>query len=78
AIHFGEQEIRRDITNQDEIGPLIRNAADDLVNKGDPASLRDATTLINDALSMNPPLGVTYHDRLETLRKTLSSAPPGS
>jgi HEAT repeat protein len=77
AIRFGEQEIRRDASNQDEIGPLIRNAADDLVNKGDPASLRDAATLIGDALSMNPPLGITYRERLNDLQRSLPPAPPG-
>jgi HEAT repeat protein len=80
AISFGEQEINRDPGNQDEIGPAIRNMASRLVDKGlqgDAVSLRNATTLIGDALAMNPPLKDNYLDSLRSLKQTLSSAPSG-
>lgn len=80
AITFGEQEIHRDRSNQDEIGPAIRNMASRLVDKGlegDAASLRNASTLIDDALAMNPPLKETYIDGLKSLRQTMNTAQPG-
>lgn len=78
AIRFGEQEIRRDRSNQDEIGPLIRNTVEDLVKKGDATSLHDAAALIGDALAMDPPLDVTYRDALQTAKQGLPPGSPGS
>jgi HEAT repeat protein len=71
AVKFGEQEIRRDPANQQEVGPAIRNAVDQLLRKGDAASLRDAAALLQDALNMSPALDEIYREQLQTLKQRL-------
>ena len=75
AKQFGEQEIKRDPANQEVIGPAIRNVVDDLVRLGDPASIKAASDLIDQALSMKPALDQRYYDSLKQLRDTMP--PPG-
>jgi HEAT repeat protein len=74
AVKFGEQEIRREQQNQQEIGPALRNAVDLLIRHGDPASLKDAADLIQESLSMNPALDEGYRDQLLNLRQRLPAA----
>ena len=71
AVKFGEQEIRRDPTNQTEVGPDLWHEAERLIKKGDPTSLKDAATLIQESLSMSPPLDETFRDQLSGLRQNL-------
>ena len=73
AVRFGEQEIRRDRANQEEVGPAIRNAVEILLQKADPASYRDAALLLQDALNMSPPLDERYREQLQNQRQRLPS-----
>jgi HEAT repeat protein len=76
AIQFGEKEITRDASNQDVIGAAIRNVAEELVGKSDPASDKAAGDLINQALDMkNPALDARFAGRLKELKDGL---PAGS
>jgi HEAT repeat protein len=76
AIQFGEDEMKRDVSNQDVIGAAIRNVAEELVAKADPASDKAAGDLINQALDMkNPALDARFAGRLKELKDGL---PAGS
>jgi HEAT repeat protein len=76
AIQFGEHEMTRDPSNQDAIGAAIRNVAEALVAKADPASYKSAGDLINQALDMkNPALDPRFASRLKELKDEL---PAGS
>jgi len=76
AVQFGEQEMARDPSNQDVIGPAVRNVAEDLIGRSDPASDRSAADLIGQALEMkNPPLDPRFVGRLKELKDGL---PAGS
>jgi tetratricopeptide (TPR) repeat protein len=75
AIQFGEDEIRRDPLNEQEIGPAIRNAVDQLISKGDATSLKSAAGLIQEALAMQPPLDDRYRQPLlKAQRERIPSA----
>ena len=76
AKQFGEKEINREGENQEVIGPAIRNVAQQLVERGDPASIKAASDLIDQALSMKPALDQRYYQDLKGLRDTLPP-PPG-
>lgn len=76
AIQFGEYEMNRDASNQDVIGAAIRNVAEELVAKSDPASDKAAGDLINQALEMKTPaLDARFAGRLKELKDGL---PAGS
>ena len=76
AIQFGEYEMNRDPSNQDVIGAAIRNVAEELVAKSDPASDKAAADLIDQALDMkNPALDARFSGRLKELKDGL---PAGS
>lgn len=74
AVRFGEQEIRRKQENQLEVGPVLWHAAEALIDKGDPASYRDAAVLIQESLAMSPALDGRYRDELENLRQRLPAS----
>lgn len=71
AVKFGQDEIRRDRANQLEIGPAIRDAADQLIQKHNETGYQDADALIQAATNMNPPLDENYREQLQTLRQSI-------
>lgn len=73
ACQFGEQEIARQMSNQDVIGPRIRNYLDELIDQGkngDPAGYKAASDLVNEALKMSPyPLDPRF--QLDEIKKSI-------
>ena len=76
ATKFAAEQIKSNPSYQLTVGPRIKDKAEELSNTNPTA----ATTLINDALKMDPPLKDNYISEIHLIQEKLkqkASAPPG-
>ncbi|HZL36712.1 MAG TPA: HEAT repeat domain-containing protein [Tepidisphaeraceae bacterium] len=79
ATQFAAKQIAADRAQQTEMGPaILHDGVEPLMNQGvqtrNPQKLRDAQSLIDSALAMDPPLDMKYQDDLRSYRQDIDKA----
>lgn len=75
AMRFSEETIKRDPTQQDTVGPIIKNEADALREK---KQFENATALIKEALAMSPPLEQRHMGDLKRIQSEINATANGN